>query len=125
AILKLTEQDYVEHHLSPLLARHGAPGVINGLVFNALGSRIRGRSKLPKKKTVVCFSPHPADDVISAGGILRKLHLNENRIVVAYMTSGNIAVFDHDVLRYVEILERLAADERLARRKVDSLAANV
>ncbi|HPF60678.1 MAG: glucosamine-6-phosphate deaminase [Gemmatimonadetes bacterium] len=125
AILKLTEQDYVEHHLSPLLARHGAPGVINGLVFNALGSRIRGRSKLPKKKTVVCFSPHPDDDVISAGGILRKLHLNENRIVVAYMTSGNIAVFDHDVLRYVEILERLAADERLARRKVDSLAANV
>jgi glucosamine-6-phosphate deaminase len=125
AILKLTEQDYIEHHLSPLLARHGAPGVINGEIFNVLGAKIRGRSKLPKGKTVVCFSPHPDDDVISAGGILRKLHLNENRIVVAYMTSGNIAVFDHDVLRYVEILERLAADERLARRKVDSLAANV
>ncbi len=126
AILKLTDVDYAEHHLSALLARHdGMPGVVNGRVFNILGAKIRGRSKLPKAKTVVCFSPHPDDDVISAGGILRKLHLNGNRIVVAYMTSGNIAVFDHDVLRYVEILERLAADERLGRRKVDSLTANV
>ncbi|HET9064197.1 MAG TPA: glucosamine-6-phosphate deaminase [Gemmatimonadales bacterium] len=126
AILKLTDLDYAEHHLSALLARHdGMPGVVNGRVFNFLGAKIRGRSRLPKAKTVVCFSPHPDDDVISAGGILRKLHLNGNRIVVAYMTSGNIAVFDHDVLRYVEVLERLAADERLGRRKVDALTANV
>ncbi|HRP07830.1 MAG TPA: 6-phosphogluconolactonase, partial [Gemmatimonadales bacterium] len=110
AILKLTEQDYVEHHLSPLLARHGTVGAINGEIFNRLGRKIRGRSKLPSNRTVICFSPHPDDDVISAGGILRKLHLNGNRIVVAYMTSGNIAVFDHDVLRYVDVLERLAAD---------------
>ncbi len=121
AILKLTEHDYTEHHLGPLLARHGEPGAVNGQIFNALGSRIRGRSKLPREKTVICFSPHPDDDVISAGGILRKLQLNGNRIVVGYCTSGNIAVFDHDVRRYVEVLERLAADEHLARRKVDSL----
>lgn len=126
AILKLTDLDYAEHHLSSLLACHdGMPGVVNGRVFNILGAKIRGRSRLPKEKTVVCFSPHPDDDVISAGGILRKLHLNGNRIVVGYMTSGNIAVFDHDVLRYVEVLERLAADERLGRRKVDSLTVNV
>jgi glucosamine-6-phosphate deaminase len=125
AILKLTAADYAEHHLSPLLARHGEAGVINGLVFNRLGARIRGRSKLPRARTVICFSPHPDDDVISAGGLLRKLHLNGNRIVVAYMTSGNIAVFDHDVLRYVDVIERLAADERLARRNVDQLAARV
>jgi glucosamine-6-phosphate deaminase len=125
AILKLTATDYAEHHLSPLLARHGEAGVINGLVFNRLGARIRGRSKLPRARTVICFSPHPDDDVISAGGLLRKLHLNGNRIVVAYMTSGNIAVFDHDVLRYVDVIERLAADERLARRNVDQLAARV
>lgn len=125
AILKLTEHDYVEHHLASLLALYGAPGVVNGLVFNALGAKIRGRSKLPKKQKVICFSPHPDDDVISAGGILRKLTLNENQIVVAYMTSGNIAVFDHDVLRYVDVLERLAADEHLGRRSVDTLAARV
>jgi glucosamine-6-phosphate deaminase len=125
AILKLTEQDYVEHHLSPLLAKHGEAGVINGEIFNQLGSKIRGRSKLPSSRTIICFSPHPDDDVISAGGILRKLHLNGNRIVVAYMTSGNIAVFDHDVRRYVEVLERLAADEHLGRRSVDTLASRV
>ncbi len=125
AILKLTEHDYTEHHLGPLLARHGEAGVVNGKAFNALGARIRGRSKLPKASTVICFSPHPDDDVISAGGILRKLQLNGNRIVVGYCTSGNIAVFDHDVRRYVEVLERLAADEHLARRRVDSLAARI
>ncbi|MDX2207759.1 MAG: glucosamine-6-phosphate deaminase [Gemmatimonadales bacterium] len=125
AILKLTEADYAEHHLGSLLARHGAVGVVNGMVFNVLGAKIRGRSKLPREKRVICFSPHPDDDVISAGGILRKLVLNDNRITVAYMTSGNIAVFDHDVLRYVEVLERLASDEHLARRRVDSLTHGV
>ena len=43
------------------------------------------------------------------GGILRKLVQNENDITVAYMTSGNIAVFDHDVRRYVDFLRRLDA----------------
>lgn len=125
AILKLTEADYAEHHLGSLLAKYGAVGVVNGMVFNVLGAKIRGRSKLPKGKRVICFSPHPDDDVISAGGILRKLVLNDNRIMVAYMTSGNIAVFDHDVLRYVEVLERLASDEHLAQRRVDSLTHGV
>ncbi len=125
AILKLTEADYAEHHLSPLVARHGEAGAVNGAAFNALGAKIRGRSKLPKGQTIICFSPHPDDDVISAGGILRKLILNENKILVAYMTSGNIAVFDHDALRYVEVIERLASDAHLGRRAVDSLAERV
>ena len=42
---------------------------------------------------------------------------NENEITVAYMTSGNIAVFDHDVRRYVDFLERLAAERRHRRRR--------
>ena len=125
AILKLTEADYAEHHLSPLVARHGEAGAVNGAAFNALGAKIRGRSKLPKGQTIICFSPHPDDDVISAGGILRKLILNDNKILVAYMTSGNIAVFDHDALRYVEVIERLASDAHLGRRAVDSLAERV
>lgn len=125
AILKLTEQDYLEHHLAALLARYESPGEVNGMAFNALGARIRGRSKLPAGRKIICFSPHPDDDVISAGGILRKLQLNGNHITVAYCTSGNIAVFDHEVRRYVEVLERLAADERLARRRTDTLAATV
>src|SRR5205823_5248710 len=50
AILKLTARDYAEHHLSPLLAKHGAAGPINGLVFNRLRDKIRGRRRLPSRK---------------------------------------------------------------------------
>jgi len=107
AILKLTQQDYADHQLSSLVARHGSPGAVNGLVFNVLGAKIRGKSKLPGGKRVICFSPHPDDDVISMGGILRKFVENDNAMTVAYMTSGNIAVFDHDVRRYMDFLERL------------------
>jgi glucosamine-6-phosphate deaminase len=121
AILKLTQRDYSEHHLSSLVAAHGSPGALNGMVFNALGAKIRGRSKLPKGQRIICFSPHPDDDVISMGGMLRKLVLNENQITVAYLTSGNIAVFDHDVSRYLDFLERLAAEWNLARDRVDAL----
>ena len=110
AILKLTQGDYAEHQLSSLVARHGSPGAVNGMVFNALGAKIRGRSKLPEGERVLVFSPHPDDDVISMGGILHKLVENGNEITVAYMTSGNIAVFDHDVRRYVDFLERIARD---------------
>jgi len=108
AILKLTARDYSEHHLSPLLAKYGAPGPINGEVFNRLRDKIRGRARLPARTRVLVFSPHPDDDVISMGGILRKLWENENAIVVAYMTSGNIAVFDHDVERHLDFVERAA-----------------
>jgi glucosamine-6-phosphate deaminase len=108
AVLKLSAKDYGENLLSPLLARAGSAGPINGQVFNRLRDKIRGRAKLPTHERVLVFSPHPDDDVISMGGILRKLWENENQIVVAYMTSGNIAVFDHDVLRHLDFVERAA-----------------
>jgi len=125
AILKLTQRDYAEHKLSSLVARHGSAGTLNGVVFNALGARIRGRSKLPTGKRILCFSPHPDDDVISMGGILHKLTVNANAIVVAYMTSGNIAVFDHDVRRYVDFLERLEHDRGEGRRRMDALVSRI
>ena len=122
AILKLTQGHYAEHRLSSLVAGYGSPGAVNGEVFNILGGRIRGRSKLPRGKRCVVFSPHPDDDVISMGGILHKLALNNNDITVAYMTSGNIAVFDHDVRRYVDLLERLAHDRGVSSDQVRELA---
>src|SRR2546422_7383668 len=129
AILKLTARDYSEHHLSPLLAKYGAPGPINGEVFNRLRDKIRGRARLPARTRVLVFSPHPDDDVISMGGILRKLWENENAIVVAYMTSGNIAVFDHDVERHLDFIERAAAalglDPAAARRARETVAASI
>ena len=125
AILKLTQRDYSDHRMSSLVAKHGTPGEVNGKVFNILGAKIRGKSKLPMKQRIICFSPHPDDDVISMGGILRKLVENGNEITVAYMTSGNIAVFDHDVRRYVDYLERLAAEGMVDRQHVDTLAQRV
>jgi glucosamine-6-phosphate deaminase len=113
AVLKLTQGDYAEHHLSSLVARYGSPGALNGEVFNALGAKIRGRSKLPKQQRIICFSPHPDDDVISMGGILHKLAVNQNEITVAYMTSGNLAVFDHDVRRHLDFIRRLAGERHL------------
>jgi len=110
SILRLDNHDYREHHLSSLLAKYRTAGPLNGEVFNALISKVRGRSKLPSGKDIIVFSPHPDDDVISMGGILHKLYQNENRIVVAYQTSGNIAVFDHEVSRYVDFLRRFDRD---------------
>jgi glucosamine-6-phosphate deaminase len=107
SVLKLEDKDYRDNHLSALLARYGSAGPLNGEVFNTLIAKVRGRSKLPGGKRIVVFSPHPDDDVISMGGILNKLHQNGNDILVAYQTSGNIAVFDHEVRKYVDFLRRV------------------
>ncbi len=127
AILKLTGRDYAEHHLSSLLALTGAPGPLNGDVFNRLRDKIRGRARLPRERTILVFSPHPDDDVIAMGGALRKLLENGNRITVAYMTSGNIAVFDHDVRRHLDFVDRavglLGTDAAAVRRLRGEVAA--
>jgi glucosamine-6-phosphate deaminase len=125
AILKLTQRDYAEHHLSSLVARHGTPGALNGEVFNLLGAKIRGRSKLPRQSRIICFSPHPDDDVISMGGILHKLAVNGNHLTVAYMTSGNLAVFDHDVRRHLDFIRRLAGERHLPETPVTELQHRV
>jgi glucosamine-6-phosphate deaminase len=124
-ILHLSTKDYRDHHLSSLVARHGSAGPLNGEVFNRLIAKIHGRSKLPTGERILVFSPHPDDDVISMGGILRKLTENRNDITVAYQTSGNIAVFDHEVRRFLDFVERagsvldLADDGALGRRIID------
>jgi glucosamine-6-phosphate deaminase len=125
AILKLTQRDYAEHKMSALVAKYGTPGEVNGKVFNILGAKIRGKSKLPTHQRIICFSPHPDDDVISMGGILRKLVENENEIVIAYQTSGNIAVFDHDVRRYVDFMLRAAGNDLIEKGKMERLAETV
>jgi glucosamine-6-phosphate deaminase len=129
AVLKLSAKDYAENQLSPLLARAGSAGPINGQVFNRLRDKIRGRAKLPAHERVLVFSPHPDDDVISMGGILRKLWENENQMVVAYMTSGNIAVFDHDVTRHLDFVERAASalgiDPSIVHRARDVVNAGI
>jgi glucosamine-6-phosphate deaminase len=105
-ILKLSSNDYREHHLSSLLARFASVDVLNKAVFSRLSQKICDNPQLPRDRRVIVFSPHPDDDVISMGGTLRKLHENGNAVTVAYMTSGNIAVFDHEVRRYLDFMCR-------------------
>jgi len=125
SVLKLEPNDYRENHLSALMSRWGTAGALNGEVFNALISKIRGRSKLPAGKRIIVFSPHPDDDVISMGGILNKLHQNGNQISIAYETSGNIAVFDHEVRRYIMFVGLFGRDFEVrspeARRVIDEV----
>jgi glucosamine-6-phosphate deaminase len=125
SILRLSTRDYRDNHLSSLIARHGSSDPLNGEVFNRLISKIRGKSKLPTGKQILVFSPHPDDDVISMGGILRKLTENGNQVTVAYQTSGNIAVFDHEVRRYLDFVERgeavLGGDTGDIREKVEGI----
>jgi glucosamine-6-phosphate deaminase len=123
SILKLDEVDYREHHLSGLLARYESAWALNGIVFNALTAKVRGRGKLPSGERIVVFSPHPDDDVISAGGVLLKLRQNHNQIVVAYQTSGNIAVFDHEVRRYLDFVRRTARDFGYGNERLGPLLA--
>jgi glucosamine-6-phosphate deaminase len=57
-----------------------------------------------KPKTTLCFSPHPDDDVISMGGTLIRLIQDKHHVHIAYMTSGNIAVFDHDARMVADLV---------------------
>jgi glucosamine-6-phosphate deaminase len=50
------------------------------------------------------FSPHPDDDVISMGGTIIRLVEQGHKVHIAYMTSGNIAVFDHDAWRFCDFV---------------------
>ena len=80
-LLKLTNKDYNENGLSELLALYGS-------AYNA----------------VIVFSPHPDDDVISMGGTLRRLVQQGHDVHVAYETSGNIAVGDEEVVRFMHFI---------------------
>ncbi len=120
-ILKLTEEDYNEEGLQDLLADHGPAYDINLSVFRHLQLTITGwpggkpqHAKLPGDhsrprdaiypKRVLIFSPHPDDDVISMGGTLIRLAEQGHEVHVAYQTSGNIAVFDEDAIRFCEFV---------------------
>ena len=115
-ILKLTEKDYLENNLGELLETIGSYDKINIDVFNDLQHTITGwpggkpnaddsTRPVPAKpfpKTVLIFSPHPDDDVISMGGTFIRLASQGHDVHVAYETSGNVAVHDDVVLQHMD-----------------------
>jgi len=50
------------------------------------------------------FSPHPDDDVISMGGTIRRLLQQGHEVHIAYETSGDIAVNDEEVTRFMHFI---------------------
>lgn len=130
-ILKLTDTDYNENHLSDLIIEYANSYSLNIKMFNRLQHTITGwpggkpnaddtfrpeRAK-PSKKRVIIFSPHPDDDVISMGGTFLRLVEQGHEVHVAYQTSGNIAVHDHDALRYIEFLQELGHQQAIITRE--------
>jgi glucosamine-6-phosphate deaminase len=115
-ILKLTEEDYNNNGMAQLAVKQGPAYNINIDIFNQAQHTITGwpggkagaddsqrpeRAKPAVKRSII-FSPHPDDDVISMGGTFIRLVDQGHDVHVAYQTSGNTAVWDDDVLRYME-----------------------
>ncbi len=115
-ILSLTTHDYNENGLGDLLVEKGEAYEINLQVYYLLRDSITGwpggkpnavipahpeRSE-PHPKRCLIFSPHPDDDIISMGGTFMRLHDQGHQVHVAYQTSGNIAVTDEFVTRFLD-----------------------
>ncbi|MCW3113322.1 MAG: nagB [Segetibacter sp.] len=115
-VLSLTSHDYNENGLGDLLVEKGDPYEINLQVFYMLRDTITGwpggkpdsvipghpeRSEIQPKRCLI-FSPHPDDDIISMGGTFMRLVDQGHEVHVAYQTSGNIAVTDEFVTRFLD-----------------------
>jgi len=115
-VLSLTNSDYKDSGLGDLLVEKGDSYEINLQVYYMLRDSITGwpggkpnvslpnhpeRSE-PYPKRCILFSPHPDDDIISMGGTFQRLHDQGHELHVAYQTSGNIAVTDEFVTRFLD-----------------------
>jgi len=142
SILKLTDADYNEEGLQDLLADRGPAYDINLSVFRHLQGTIVGwpggkpaHARQPGDrpqahgdifpKRIVIFSPHPDDDVISMGGTLIRLVEQGHEVHVAYQTSGNIAVFDDDVIRFSEFVSEFNQHFDVSPQQTAELEAHV
>lgn len=134
-ILKLTEEDYNNNGMAQLATEKGPVYNINIDIFNKIQHTITGwpggkpnaddsqrpERANPAKKNVIIFSPHPDDDVISMGGTFIRLADQGHNVHVAYQTSGNTAVWDEDVLRFMEFASDYSKALGLDASKLENL----
>ena len=131
SLLKLDDDDFRNHNLHQLLRDFGPAESIAHRVFRWLLNTIEYHPAGKEGRRVICFSPHPDDDVISMGGTLIRLVEDGHQVHIAYMTSGNIAVFDHDAVRVADLVTEFnrlfeidrQKSEEVERRVRDSLAS--
>jgi len=123
ALLKLDGEDFRQHNLHQLLRDHGPSQKLAHRVFRWMMDTIEYHPAGREPARVLVFSPHPDDDVISMGGTMIRLVEDGHEVHVAYMTSGNIAVFDHDARRVADLLaemnRRFGIDAEKARQIED------
>lgn len=117
-ILKLREEDYSENGMNDVLTNFGGAYNVNIRIFNEIQHTITGwpggkpnaddtkrpERKAPFPKRILIFSPHPDDDIISMGGTFIRLADQGHEVHVAYQTSGNIAVFDDEAIRFADFV---------------------
>lgn len=115
-VLSLTNNDYNDNGLNDLLTEKGDAYELNLQVYYQLRDSITGwpggkptetrlnhpERNQPFPKRCLIFSPHPDDDIISMGGTFMRLHKQGHEVHVAYQTSGNIAVTDEFVTRFID-----------------------
>ena len=124
-LLKLSDDDFREHELYELLREHGPASVLGQKVFCQMMDTICNEPAGTKKQNILIFSPHPDDDVISMGGTLIRLVGQGHKVFIAYMTSGNIAVFDHDALRFADYAAGFNKLFGIDERKTSEVAGRV
>ena len=138
-ILKLTEEDYREFGMNDILVEIGTAYNVNIRIFNQIQHTITGwpggkpnaddtcrpERKTPFPKKALIFSPHPDDDVISMGGTLILLVDQGHKVHVAYQTSGNIAVFDDDAVRFADFVSDYHDAFKLDDSLVDSIFSGI
>lgn len=139
-ILKLVDGQYSEHGMAELLTEQGPAYDLNIRIFNETQHTITGwpggkpnadDSNRPERadphpKRVLIFSPEPQDDVVCMGGTLNRLIRQGHEVSIAYMTSGNLAVPDEEVLRAVQlILDLEGVDPDTLTKEESNLAGNV
>ena len=138
-ILKLTEEDYREYGMNDILMEIGTAYNVNIRVFNQIQHTITGwpggkpnaddtyrpERKNPFPKKALIFSPHPDDDVISMGGTFIRLVDQGHKVHVAYQTSGNIAVFDDDAVRFADFVSDYHDAFNIDDSQVDSIFSGI
>jgi len=124
-ILKLTDEDYNQNGMNDILTDYGRAYNVNIKIFNVVQHTITGwpggkpnaddtnrpERAEPFPKRILVFSPHPADDVVSMGGTLMRLVDHGHDVHVAYQTTGNIAVYDDEALRYADFLTQYRSND--------------
>jgi len=125
-ILKLTDEDYEENALGELRQASGGAYHVNLEVFRGLMETITGwPAGKASPRRVLILSPHPDDDVICMGGTMRRLVEQEHDVHVAYMVSGCLSVFDHDVARYADFAREFNRIFHLAADQIEGIERHV